>query len=84
MLTWAHYTFREMLQSKAELFPWVTVVECDETSTSKTCGNCGDVNPNLGSSKTFHYRDRGCGYAADRDINAARNILIRYLTIMGL
>ena len=40
---------------------------------SKTCGNCGRLNHNLGSKKDFvcnHYK-----YEADRDINAARNIL---------
>lgn len=82
MVTWSHYTFREMLKAKAELFPWVTVVECDEIFTSKTCGYCGEINWNLGSSKVF--RCRKCKYVADRDVSAARNILIRYLTIKGL
>lgn len=82
MLTWSHYGFRELLKAKAELFPWVTVVECDEIYTSKTCGCCGKINENLGSSKVFWCK--GCGYIADRDVNAARNILIRYLTIKGL
>lgn len=82
MITWSHYAFRKMLMEKSELFPWVTVVECDEIYTSKTCGHCGDINKNLGSAKTF--RCQRCSYVADRDINAARNILIRYLTIKGL
>lgn len=79
MLTWSHYAFRAMLKDKAELFPWVSVVECDEAYTSKTCGGCGNLHHKLGSAKTF--RCQGCGYVADRDINAARNILLRYLTL---
>ncbi len=82
MVTWSHYAFREMLKDKAELFPWVKGVECDEIYTSKTWGCCGKINGKLGSSKFFHCND--CGYVADRDVNAARNSLIRYLTVKGL
>jgi putative transposase len=79
MLTWAHYAFRSMLKDKAELFPWVTIVECDEAYTSKTCGQCGVIHQTLGGAKTF--RCKSCGYVADRDISAARNILLRYLSL---
>lgn len=79
MLTWAHYAFRAMLKAKAELFPWVTIVECDEAYTSKTCGQCGVLHHKLGGAKTF--RCKSCGYVADRDISAARNILLRYLSL---
>ena len=79
MLTWSHYAFRAMLKDKAELFPWVTIVECDEAYTSKTCGQCGHIHQKLGSSKTF--RCPNCKYVADRDISAARNILLRYLSL---
>lgn len=79
MLTWSHYAFRAMLKDKAELFPWVTIVECDEAYTSKTCGRCGVIHTTLGSAKTF--RCKSCGYVADRDISAARNILLRYLSL---
>lgn len=82
MVTWSHFAFREILKAKSELFPWVHVVECDEVFTSKTCGCCGEVNWTLGKSKSFTCK--GCKYAADRDVNAARNILVRYLTLKGL
>jgi len=78
MCTWAHYRFRQTLLSKAELYPWCKVVVCDEHYTSKTCGACGQINPTLGSKKTFDCVS--CGYSADRDVSAARNILLRYLT----
>jgi putative transposase len=79
MLTWSHYTFRERLKSKAELYPWVNVVECEEPYTSKTCGCCGEINAKLGGLKTF--KCGKCGYVADRDINGARNILLRHLSL---
>ena len=79
MLTWSHYGFRTLLKNKAELYPWVTVVECDEHYTSKTCGCCGEINDKLGGNKVF--RCKKCPYVADRDINAARNILLRYLSL---
>lgn len=79
MLTWSHYAFRAMLKEKAELFPWVTIVECDEAYTSKTCGQCGTIHTTLGGAKTF--RCKACNYVADRDISAARNILLRYLSL---
>ena len=78
MCTWAHYRFRQRLLQKAELYPWCKVVECDEAYTSKTCGACGALHGKLGSNKTFVCPS--CGYEADRDISAARNILLRYLT----
>jgi putative transposase len=30
MLTWSHYAFRALLKAKAELYPWVRVIECNE------------------------------------------------------
>ncbi len=79
MCTWSHYAFRQRFISKAELFPWCTVIVCNEAYTSKTCGQCGSLYNKLGSSKTFLCPS--CGYKADRDVSAARNILLRYLTL---
>ena len=81
MMTWSHYSFRQLLKNKAELFPWVNVVECKEPYTSKTCGRCGTLHHKLGGSKTFCCPS--CRYVADRDVNAARNILLRQLTLFA-
>jgi len=81
MSNWAHYRFRQTLKAKAELFPWVTVVECDEAYTSKTCPNCGKLNGKLGGKEVFVCPHGDCGYVASRDGSAARNILLRYLTL---
>ena len=78
MCTWAYYRFRERLKGKAELFPWCRVIECDEAYTSKTCGRCGQLHHKLGGNKTMRCPHPGCGYVADRDISAARNILLRF------
>ena len=81
MLTWAHYRFQQRLLKKAELYPWCQVILCDEPFTSKTCGQCGEINRGLGSSKVFVCPELNCDYRADRDASAARNILLRFLTI---
>ena len=43
--------------------------------SSKTCSNCGCVKENLDLSERTYYCDH-CGFGVDRDLNAARNILV--------
>jgi transposase len=50
----------------------------DEAYTSKTCGRCGSLHDGLGKSKVF--KCPSCDFTLDRDVNGARNILIRFLT----
>ena len=78
MLTWSHYRFRQHLLHKAREFPWCTVYLCSEEYTSKTCGGCGHLHSKLGGAKIFHCPS--CDLKIDRDYNAARNILIKFLT----
>ena len=83
MLCWAHYRFRQRLINKSMLFKDCKVIECDEAYTSKTCGYCGTINYKLGSSKVFCCKHEDCTkklVKSDRDIHAARNILLRYLS----
>jgi len=82
MLTWSHYRFRQRLLSKSREYPWCEVVLTEEPYTSKTCGSCGDINAQLGGKKVF--KCGKCNYVADRDMNGARNILLRYLTLRGV
>lgn len=79
MLTWAHFRFREFLKAKAQLYEDVRVVEVNEAFTSKTCGKCGALHETLGKSKTFECPK--CAYTADRDVNGARNVLLRYISL---
>ena len=48
---------------------------------SKTCGACGWLHYKLGGAKVFRCGAAGCGAVFDRDLNGARNILLRYLTL---
>jgi len=78
ILTWSHFRFKQRLLSKVREYPQCEVKIVTEEYTSKTCGNCGIVKQNLGSSKVFHCSS--CKYESDRDFNGARNILIKYLS----
>jgi len=82
MYNWWHYIFRQRLLVKAELVPGCTIIECDEPYTSKTCGACGSIHKNLGGRKVFACPK--CGYRANRDASAARNIMLRYPTIHNI
>lgn len=50
-----------------------------EACTTKTCGLCGSQKKVGGT----HVYKCPCGYEMDRDVHGARNIFIRYQTIMG-
>lgn len=84
MLTWGHFRFRQHLIHKVREFPSCRVIICDEVYTSKTCGRCGSIHGDLGTNKVFECPAMGCGFVADRDAAAARNILMRYLTRQGI
>ncbi|MDR9896457.1 transposase [Aetokthonos hydrillicola Thurmond2011] len=76
MLTLSHYRFEQHLK-QAALKKGVIIVLCNESYTSKTCGNCGHVHHKLGGNKIF--KCPHCGINVSRDVNGARNILLRAL-----
>jgi len=43
---------------------------------------CGSIHKKLGGRKVFACPE--CGYQADRDASAARNIMLRYLTVRNI
>ena len=71
-LRWA--SFVDKLRMKSEEFD-CNIHVVNEAWTSKTCGNCGQINRCLGSSKTFICGN--CELVIDRDVNGARNIYLR-------
>lgn len=71
----SHYTFRQRLKNKCEEYG-ARFIEVDESYTSKTCGNCGEINQKLGANKVFNCQ---CGFTLLRDVNGARNIMIKCL-----
>ena len=77
MLSWSHYRFQQRLLHKSREFPWCHVYIVNEAYTSKTCTMCGNIYE-VGKSRT--YQCPTCGMMLDRDINGARNILLRFLT----
>jgi transposase len=80
MYTLSFYIFRQKLKAKA-LSKNITVFEYCEPYTSKTCGSCGLLNYTLGGSK--HFNCSSCDLKIDRDINGARNILLRNLQFIN-
>ncbi|MCE5317854.1 MAG: RNA-guided endonuclease TnpB family protein [Parachlamydia sp.] len=76
MLTFAHYRFKEFLKCKAEEYS-CEVIEVNEAYTSKTCSYCGKIH-DIGSKKIMKC---SCGITEDRDINGARGIYLRALTV---
>ena len=87
MLTWCHYGLREKLKSKCEItLGKKLVVLKSEAYTSKTCTYCGSEDTKLGSKKVFSCKACYAG-ATDRDVHAARNMLLRayskeYITVV--
>lgn len=77
MYTWSHYAFKQRLLEMSQKYTHKKVLIVNEAYTTRTCGNCFVVNDNVGVSKVFECVN--CGLEADRDIHAARNILLRYV-----
>lgn len=78
MATWSHYRLRQILIDKARSYPWCAVYEVDEYHTTKTCGNCGELNQQVKNKRTFVCPS--CDFRCGRDTNAARNVLLRFMT----
>ena len=69
--------FREMVAYKGEL------VKVNPKNTSKTCHVCGYVNSTV-KVGVNHWKCPVCGESHDRDINAALNILSKYVTSQSI
>lgn len=76
---WGHERFRQVLKNKIKQYPHCVLYICDEHFTTKTCGSCGFIHNDIGKSKLFVCPK--CNYTAGRDVNAARNVLLRFLTL---
>lgn len=76
MLQLKHFKFKERLKSKCILDKTTDLTIVTEEYTSKTCTRCGCLNE-IGSNKIFRCKE--CNLTCDRDINGARNILLKYI-----
>jgi putative transposase len=79
MINWNHGEFRQRLNNKSKDYNACKIITCNESYTSKTCTSCGNINEKLGGNKL--YKCQKCKFEIDRDINGARNILLRALFI---
>jgi putative transposase len=77
MLSLSHYAFRQKLISRAKQ-TGNKIYVLNESYTSMTCGNCGTLKDDLKGKKTYNCKK--CKMKLDRDINGARNIMIRLYT----
>ena len=76
LLGWSHGKFIERLTYHMHKHGKKINIITEEY-TSKTCGRCGWLNNNLSNKDTF--KCRSCGLHISRDINGARNILLKHL-----
>lgn len=74
ILALSHFSFKERLLHMAKS-RGCKVEICNEAYTSKTCGCCGTLHPNLKGKKK--YKCSNCSLIIDRDYNGARNIYLR-------
>ena len=75
MLTWSFYRFKQRLLMKTKDSS-CTVLLVDEHFTTKTCGECGHLNHDVGAEKVF--KCPICLTTLPRDWNAARNVFLRF------
>ena len=77
LLNLSHHKFLCRLKYKCKMTQRNLLI-VDESYTSKTCGSCGKLNKTLGGSRK--YICPNCNMHLDRDINGARNILIKTMS----
>jgi putative transposase len=78
MLSLSHYKFRQRLIYKSKCYTNCEVHVSREDYTSQTCTNCGGIQKSLGGKRTYTCKE--CDMILDRDLNGARNILIKVLS----
>ncbi len=76
LLTWSHYKFKQIIKAKAKRYDCL-IVPCEEWYTSKICYECGNIDDKLGANKI--YKCKSCDSIMDRDLNASKNILLKFL-----
>lgn len=76
MMALQHYRFRQRLEDYVDINPEFKLYIVNESYTTKTCTRCGILN-DVGSNSTYHCLE--CGLWIDRDVNGARNILLKHL-----
>ena len=78
MTMFRFYQFKLKLTYMCERYKKQLII-VDESYTSKTCGCCGHLNTELGSSELFECPK--CKIEMDRDVQGARNIFLKNVNI---
>ena len=76
MMSWSMYKLRERMKQKARRTPGFLYIDCTEQYTSCTCSECGSVQKSF-REEIFQCVNVDCGLICNRDLNAAKNIIIR-------
>lgn len=76
MLGGAHGLFRKRLEEKCVAYGSV-FLKVQEHYTSQTCGECGHLDKDASETHVCS----SCGVRVDRDVNGARNIMLRHLGV---
>ncbi len=71
---YSHYKFQQKLVYQGKKYGCKVII-VDEHYTTKTCGNCGNLNHFVGNSSVYWCPK--CRIELDRDYQAARNILLK-------
>ncbi len=72
-----HCGFFDRLKNKSREYT-TNVIEVNEAHTTKYCSNCGWYNKDIKNQDIFTCQQ--CNSIFERDINASKNIMLRYLT----
>jgi len=78
MAAYSHCSFLNRLVNKSREYKKSFVLEVNEAFTSKTCSNCGNQHETLGNKDI--YECLNCGITIGRDINASKNVMLRYFS----
>ena len=78
LASYSHCAFVNRLTCKAREYPGCNVIEVNESYTSMTCSSCGYQNKSLCNKDVFNCRS--CKLNIGRDVNAAKNIMLRYFS----
>jgi putative transposase len=79
LLSFCHYKFRMRLIEKTKELHNFRVYTVREDYTSKTCTNCGSIK-DIKNERIYNCEK--CNLTIGRDINAARNIFLRYCSLL--
>ena len=78
MVAYRHCAFIDRLKHKTREIRDSYVLEVNEAYTSKTCSSCGHQHESLRNKDI--YECSNCQLKIGRDINASKNVMLRYFT----